>query len=322
MHYIVFGVAFLTCASLAHAQEWSPSRVDSHAPIGVMGDHVHEAGEVMLSFRAMHMRMDGNRSDGAQKTVDEVLVDYPVAPLNMPMTMYMAGFMYAPTSRVTVMGMLPVLQSSMDHRMRNGTEFTTESGGVGDLSVSALVALGEGNRSRWHLNLGMGFPTGSIDERDDTPAASDVRLPYPMQVGSGALDVLPRLTYLAQREFWSWGAQGRATIHLGENDNDYSLGERAALTTWGSVNLRDELSASLRLSVESWSNVTGADTTLNPRMVPTADPDLRGGAQADLGIGINIYARGSTLTGHRLAMEWSTRCIATSTGPNSNVIGD
>ena len=266
--------------------------------------------------------MDGNRSDGAQKTVDEVLVDYPVAPLNMPMTMYMAGFMYAPTSRVTVMGMLPVLQSSMDHRMRNGTEFTTESGGIGDLSVSALVALGEGNRSRWHLNLGMGFPTGSIDERDDTPAASDVRLPYPMQVGSGALDVLPRLTYLAQREFWSWGAQGRATIHLGENDNDYSLGERAALTTWGSVNLRDELSASLRLSVESWSNVTGADTTLNPRMVPTADPDLRGGAQADLGIGINIYARGSTLTGHRLAMEWSTRCIATSTGPNSNVIGD
>ena len=46
----------------AHAQSWSARRVDSHAPLGVMGDHTHEAGgEWMLSFRAMRMVMDGNR---------------------------------------------------------------------------------------------------------------------------------------------------------------------------------------------------------------------------------------------------------------------
>ena len=58
----------------AHAQSWSASRVDSHAPLGVMGDHPHEAGEWMLSFRAMRMVLDGNRTDTARVPADGVLV--------------------------------------------------------------------------------------------------------------------------------------------------------------------------------------------------------------------------------------------------------
>ena len=33
----------------------------THAPIGVMGDHTHEQGEVMLSYRYMRMGMNGSR---------------------------------------------------------------------------------------------------------------------------------------------------------------------------------------------------------------------------------------------------------------------
>lgn len=36
-----------------------PLRADGHAPIGVMGDHLHKTGEVMLSYRFMHMDMGG-----------------------------------------------------------------------------------------------------------------------------------------------------------------------------------------------------------------------------------------------------------------------
>jgi hypothetical protein len=43
------------------AAQWSPSRADSHSPIGVMGDHRHEAGEMMLSYRFMYMMMEGSR---------------------------------------------------------------------------------------------------------------------------------------------------------------------------------------------------------------------------------------------------------------------
>ena len=175
----------------AHAQSWSASRVDSHAPLGVMGDHTHEAGEWMLSFRAMRMVMDGNRTDTARVPADGVLVGYPVTPLRMPMDMYMVGAMYAPTDRLTLVSMVPVLDISMDHRTRTGVEFTTESGGIGDVKMSALVGVAAGARQRAHLHLGVSAPTGSIDERGETPAATNVRLPYPMQVGSGTWNVLP-----------------------------------------------------------------------------------------------------------------------------------
>src|SRR6056297_729110 len=39
-----------------------PLRADGHAPIGVMGDHRHKTGEVMLSYRYMFMDMRGNRT--------------------------------------------------------------------------------------------------------------------------------------------------------------------------------------------------------------------------------------------------------------------
>jgi hypothetical protein len=36
-------------------------RASDHAPIGVMGEHPHAAGEFMLSYRYMFMSMKGNR---------------------------------------------------------------------------------------------------------------------------------------------------------------------------------------------------------------------------------------------------------------------
>lgn len=42
------------------ATDLPPLRADGHAPIGVMGEHRHKTGEVMLSYRFMHMDMQGN----------------------------------------------------------------------------------------------------------------------------------------------------------------------------------------------------------------------------------------------------------------------
>jgi hypothetical protein len=86
------------------AQEWTAARTDGHAPIGVMGDHTHEAGEWMLSFRDMHRRVDGNR-DGTQRLdTAAVLQNYPVTPRRMPMDMYMFGAMFAPSDHLTLLG--------------------------------------------------------------------------------------------------------------------------------------------------------------------------------------------------------------------------
>ena len=122
-----------------------------------------------------------------------------------------------------------------------------------------------GARQRAHLHLGVSAPTGSIDERGETPAATNVRLPHHMQVGSGTWNVLPGLTYLGQTDAWSWGAQAIGTVRLGENEYDYALGHRVSTTAWFSRRLSESASASLRLGVDRWGNISGADPGLRRR---------------------------------------------------------
>ncbi len=168
---------------------------------------------------------------------------------------------------------------------------------------------------RVHLNLGLSAPTGSIDERGDTPVAANVRLPYPMQVGSGTWDLLPGLTYLGQTDAWSWGAQGVGTVRLGENEYDYTLGNRLSTTAWLSKPVARSASVSLRLGVDTWGNISGADPALNPKMVPTADPNRRAGTRVDMGVGINLYSSAGTFSGHRLALEVLAPVYQDLTGP-------
>ncbi len=72
----------------------------------------------------------------------------------------------------------------------------------------------------------MSFPTGSIAEVDRTPFSNPAkaRLPYPMQIGSGAFDLLPGLTDSGHRGAYSWGGQARGEIRLDENHARYRQG--------------------------------------------------------------------------------------------------
>jgi hypothetical protein len=57
--YLLFLSALLTLSSFAHNEPWTASRPDGHAPISVMGDHMHAMGEWMVSYRYMTMDMKG-----------------------------------------------------------------------------------------------------------------------------------------------------------------------------------------------------------------------------------------------------------------------
>ena len=120
------------------ANLWSSGRPDGHAPLGVMGDHTHGKGEVMVSYRYMLMDMDGNRDGTDSLSNAEVLQDFPVTPTNMTMEMHMLGIMYAPSDNLTLMTMIPYVFNNMDHVTRMGVEFTTESDGFGDIQLGGL----------------------------------------------------------------------------------------------------------------------------------------------------------------------------------------
>jgi len=235
----------------------------------------------------------------------------------MNMSMLMLHAMYAPTDEVTLMLMVPYVRKDMDHKTRMGQRFTTRSDGLGDVELTGLYGLYRSETHRVVAELGLSLPTGSIDEKDDIPASMgrDVRLPYPMQLGSGTWDLAPGLTYLGQTPDWSWGAHASGVIHTGWNGNDYRLGDSYHVTGWGARRLADWLSASLRLDFAGWGDIHGADPRLNPRVVPTADPDLRAGRSLSVLLGVNVFQIDGALGGNRLALEVGTPVYQWLDGP-------
>lgn len=296
-------------------------RADSHGPIGVMGEHTHLAGEWMLSYRYMHMAMEGNLIGSDSVSTSEIHQQgYMNAPEKMTMKMHMLGGMYAPSDELTLMLMLPLIENEMDLNMRMpmmsmggmgamamvDTPFSTKTDGWGDLKIGSLFNYHKTDSSDLILNFMVSLPTGSIDEKDNTAMSmgNKVQLPYAMQLGSGTYDIMPGITYTVKQASYSWGAQAKATIRLGENDNDYSLGDRYMATAWYARPFAGTLSWSSRLAYEHWDNIDGVDKALNPmmrNMVPTADPNLRAGERVDLALGLNWIIPGSKT--NRLALE-------------------
>ncbi|MBT8422486.1 MAG: transporter, partial [Gammaproteobacteria bacterium] len=109
----------------------APVRADTHAPIGVMAEHTHNAGEWMVSYRFMRMEMDGNKIGNRSVGSDEIVSTIPnpfgtmpatlrVVPVEMTMDMHMFGAMYAPNDRWTLMAMANYLDNEMDHITYSG----------------------------------------------------------------------------------------------------------------------------------------------------------------------------------------------------------
>jgi len=296
---LAFGLAAATAAASG-----GPG---AHAPIGVMGDHTHEAGEVMVSYRYMRMGMNGLRDNDEGISRSKVLQDFPVTPTKMDMEMHMVGAMYAPIDRLTLMLMIPYVILEMDHKTRMGTRFTTRSQGVGDVSLTALVDLWERHGHAIHANLGLSFPSGSITERDRTPLSptQNVRLPYPMQIGSGTYDFLPGLTYRGHADALNWGAQARGEVRLNENHAGYRQGNAYLITSWAGYDFARWLGVSLRVEWSQQLNVRGREdsTNVNPNVVPTADPGRRAFQRLDVLAGLNFMLPEKMLGGVRFAVE-------------------
>lgn len=299
----------------------------AHAPIGVMGDHLHARGEVMLSYRFMRMEMAGSRDGTDALAADEIVTSLPnrffglpgqpptlrVVPEEMTMDMHMVGVMVGLSGRVTLTAMGAFVTNDMDHvtyRGPVGTDrlggFETSTEGIGDTRLGALVALDRQGRWRTHAGLAVSLPTGSTTERGEiltpTGATPTVRLPYAMQLGSGTFDLLPSVTTLGRAGRFSWGAQASATVRLDENDEGYALGDRLSGTAWLARDLAPWLSGSLRAEAATQGRIEGRDGAI-AGPVQTADPDNYGGETVTLALGANLIAPSGPLAGHRLAVE-------------------
>ena len=317
--------------SWAHAEEADLFDLDLEAllniqltssiPLGL--HHTHPRGKWMLGYRYLNMRMSGNL-DGTDSVssatiVDPAGLDYMVAAESMDMEMHMFSLMYGLTNKLTIMGMLPYKRLSMDHITRSGINFTTRAEGIGDLSISGMYDVYQTNNHQFHFTAGLSLPTGSIDRKDNTPASGSIKvqLPYPMQLGSGTIDLLTGLAYIGIDKDWGWGADVNTTIRLGENDNDYSLGNKIMARMWVSRSMNKHVSLNFKLQGEKWGNIDGDDPALLPSVtvIPTADPDLRAGKRIDASIGLTLYEGAGRHESNRLAIEYAAPVYQSLDGP-------
>ena len=278
---------------------------DSHGPMGTMGEHTHNEGEFMFTYKYMFMDMDGMRNGTDDLSSSDVLEDFFVTPTEMTMEMHMFGFMYGLNNTVTLAMMIPYVLNEMDHVNRLGGKFTTRSSGFGDIRMGALIRLyafetPSIGSHRFHFNAGISIPTGDIKATDTVPTPGGpmtTRLPYPMQLGSGTVDLHPGLTYAGSKGPASWGFQAMGIIRIDENNQGYKRGSEYTLNTYGAYRYADWISSSLRLKWRDWANWSGRDTNINQAspapgvpLVPTAFVNNLGGERLELFLGTNVLA--------------------------------
>ncbi len=312
MKYLVF---LASCLAGTVVADVAP---DSHAPAGVMYEHLHRQGEWMIGYRAMHQRFDDIRHGGGDSSRSELPGrGYTSAPTSMTMTMHMLDIMYAPSDDLTLMLMPQYM--SMDMTMTpvgdvhhghgaHGTGRGIHTGshshsvsGLGDTVLAALYRLGRVGNQEFIGTLGVSAPTGDVHKRNP----DGTFMHYGMQIGSGTWDLLPSITYLGHDGAWSWGAQAGATLRL-ENRNDagFAFGERYHLTGWSARRLAPWISASLRLQYTKEGDVDGHFDGPHNHASPADRQPNYGGEWTELGLGVNTAVQSGIFGGIRIAAEY------------------
>jgi hypothetical protein len=317
-------------AANADPPSGAPLLADQHAPAGVMFDHMHKKGDIMLGFRYAGSFAGGNMLHGESTAADQQVIDNgctphacAMKPTDMTMNMYMLDIMYAPADWLTLMVMpmwmshemtMSPLKGTMpaahgDHGMGMGTDMghgghmgshSHGTEGWGDTVFGPEIRLAEGPGYHLHASPMVSAPTGRVDSR-----TNGMFTHYGMQLGSGTWDLWPSITYTGRAGRLTWGAQALGIVRLEEeNESGYRLGDVFQGTFWGSYRPANWISLSLRGLYTEQGKIEGHYDGPHNHSSP---PDLQfnhGGRFWDIGFGVNTVIPDGPLKGLRLSAEW------------------
>lgn len=341
-------VAACACLALpvwAHVES-STFRPESHAPAGVMSDHLHVKGEWMFGYRYLTSEYRGLYQGSSSITPEQAgAAGYSMVGRTMSMEMHMLDIMYAVSDQVTLM--LMPMHMSMDMTMEgtgtmpmggmqgmahnSGHSMTMGDSMMGDpvMDDSMMDDHMMGSMSHSHGTSGWGDTNVSALIRlhaseghslhltlgITVPTGSvDEKKPngmfehYGMQLGSGTWDLVPNLTYTGYRDRVSWGVQVGGTERLeSANDSGFAFGDQRFATGWLGYRVAPWLSATVRIEYEYEDQLSGEYNGAYPRKSPGDDIDNYGGEFVTAGIGFNAVAQRGPLAGMRLGLEWESR---------------
>lgn len=256
-----------------------------NTPAGVMGDHIHKKGEFMGMYSGMYSKMDGVYG----MSEAESLAKYGQSPQAMVMRMYMAMAMYGITDKFNIMAMGHFMDmdmtSSMKMEMMPKHTHSHESSGVGDVEITGLYSIFKDDKQRLQANLGLIFPTGSVNKRH-TMMDQEGRMSYMMQMGSGSYSLHPQFSWGLLQNKYEFGVQTGAIVRFNKNTYDYKFGNVYNLTTWA-VRKVGKFAFTSRLNYTQTGDISGRDSELDPSQIAMNDPKLQYRKQLDFLLGTN-----------------------------------
>ena len=249
-------------------------------------------GMLMAEYVYERMYMDGYMDSTDDVSPRELVDDggiygYDMTGTDMTMDMHMFMLMYH-TRTYMVMLMLHYMENEMGMLTDDDLRSTMKSKGIADTILTY--------QRTWKYNMGwtvgLSIPTGSIDEHGlmthgldvmtMTPIITDTKYPYGMQLGSGTYDLIFGLDYQDTNGKITWGADWQYTLRTGENDNDYTLGDKSIVDGWVRYMHTSEITSKGKLEWMEVGQIDGADPELVPTMSPNADARNYGGRRLDL----------------------------------------
>lgn len=354
-YYLVSGALNVNISQLGrsltesgHAHHHHMHHHGAPLPAGVMFGHMMpSADDVMVGYRYMYSRQDGDMLHGANKSQGDADIvaggclpeTCRTMPTYMDMHMHMLDIMYAPTDWLNLMLMPQFMDMNMDLRGLSGVSPPTSvlsddhlthgghtTGGIADTSAYALFKLFGDKNHHINLALGVSAPTGDSGITLNRWHKIDGGyIHYGMQMGSGTWDFKPSLTYTGHHDDFGWGAQITGTTRLeSANKYGYALGDILQTSAWGSYNLLNWLSASVRGVYTTQSAVKGRfngftgqcavnHSTLtepdycddaSPKHGTMDNPANYGGQYWDVGLGLNASVMDGAYAGHQFGVEW------------------
>jgi hypothetical protein len=308
-------------AEAAGGMEQHGGNVHATIPAGVTGAAMVAPGETMVMYMPMVMSMQGNYIGTDKISTVTILgtrdisgggpANLRMVPENMDAQVHMVGATYGLTDAINVMVMGNYVEKDMTMTTYNmaGTKevgtrtYTTD--GFGDVSVIGLLCLYQDGVNHVHANFGLSLPSGSTTENMNMLSPKGtymlMRATYGMQLGTGTVDLLPGLTYTANKELWSWGAVWRARLPM-ESDQGYHWGNTNHLTGWLGYTFFPGITATTRIAGTVQDRIEGKDPQIFGGM-QGAYPGWYGGERVDLFGGIEVAGHQFGLGRTKLAIE-------------------
>lgn len=288
-------------------------RADSHAPAGVMFEHLHQQSEVMIGYRLQNSIQQGDLLSGSHTLSpnDAALAKYAALPTKHTMTMHMLDMMYAPSANLTLM--LMPMYMTMDMSMTENSFYapsghgshhhggTHKVSGLGDTTLAALYRLYHDNQQQLIATLAVIAPTGQEDVigEDGNPVH------YGMQLGAGMWQAMPSITYTIKQNQLTLGGQLLTRQPLKEHN---SIGVRVPdlnqATVWISYAWLPQLSSSLRVQYSKQDVYEGHYSVGHNHSTPPDFQKNYGGEQTLAGVGINWVVPTGGVKGLRVGVEY------------------